>query len=224
MPDEPRDSEQNEDTQPQADVKATNPSKELNPQSADQVGEALEGQLEPEFVETVNESTTEADGDAAATDPLAELQQALLAERARADENYDLALRTKAEMDNLRKRSANEVDKARKFALEKFATEMLAVRDSLEMGLEAANKDDADLGSIRQGTDLTLKMLASALEKFQVEEINPMGQIFDPELHQAMGMQENPDVAPNTVMLVMQKGYTLNGRLIRPAMVMVSKG
>ena len=212
MPDEPRDTEQNEAQQPPAADQTT----------AEQPGEVLEGTLEqPE-----QSADAFAEGDAGAPgelDPLEQLKLALETERARAEENYDLALRTKAEMENLRKRTATEVDKARKFGLEKFATEVVAVRDSLEMGLEAANKDDADIASIREGTDLTLKMLTSAMDKFNVEQVDPTGQPFNPEFHQAMGMQESSDHAPNTVMMVMQKGYTLNGRLIRPAMVMVSK-
>jgi len=156
-------------------------------------------------------------------DPMQAMQIALDNERARADENYELALRTKADMDNLRKRTTADVDKARKFALEKFATEIITVRDSLEMGIDAANKENADIQSIREGTDLTLKMLSSAMSKFSVEQVDPIDQPFDPELHQAVGMQESPDHEANTVMVVMQKGYTLNGRLLRPAMVMVSK-
>ncbi|MGB0867074.1 MAG: nucleotide exchange factor GrpE [Granulosicoccaceae bacterium] len=213
MPDEPRENEQNDAEkvqQPQTEQAAepTNATSEQTTEAAEQGAEPVEqAAVEGEVV----------------LDPLTELKEALEAERARADENYDLALRTKAEMENLRKRSSTEVDKAKKFALEKFATEIIAVRDSLEMGLDAASKDDADVTSIREGTDLTLKMLVSAMDKFQVEQVDPTGQPFDPELHQAMGMQESADHAPNTVMMVMQKGYTLNGRLIRPAMVMVSK-
>ena len=225
MPDEPRDSEENQAQKTQQN-EAASPNSEALEGTLEQAGEAT-----PEGADAANESANieeasiEVGGEEAvsAVDPLEELSKALEIERARADENYDLALRTKAEMENLRKRSANEVDKARKFALEKFATEIVAVRDSLEMGMDAANKDDADVASIREGTDLTLKMLISAMDKFQVEQVDPAGQPFDPELHQAMGMQESADHEPNTVMLVMQKGYTLNGRLLRPAMVMVSK-
>lgn len=212
MPDEPRDTEQNEAEQQPAADRTT----------AEQPGEVLEGTLEQP--EQATDAPADGDAEAAADlDPIEQLKQALAIERARADENYDLALRTKAEMENLRKRSAADVDKARKFALDKFATEIVAVRDSLEMGMDAASKEGADVASIREGTDLTLKMLASAMEKFSVEQVDPTGQPFNPELHQAMGMQESSDHAPNTVMMVMQKGYTLNGRLIRPAMVMVSK-
>lgn len=140
----------------------------------------------------------------------------------KADEYYDQLLRTKAEMDNLRKRSQREVENAHKYAMEKFVTEMLPVVDSMELGLEAA-KGASDIDKILEGTELTLKMLQTVLEKFEITKVNPEGEAFDPELHQAMSMQESADVKPNTVLGVMQKGYTLSGRLIRPAMVMVSK-
>lgn len=152
---------------------------------------------------------------------LESLRQALEAERAKAEENWDLALRTKAEMENLRKRTERELENAHKYALEKFAGELLAVRDSLEMGIQAAG--DADAVQLREGSELTLRMLCKVMEQFGVAEVNPQGEKFDPERHQAMGMQPTPDVPPNTVVAVMQKGYVLNDRLLRPAMVMVSK-
>lgn len=161
--------------------------------------------------------------DPAAIEPEIDWQARCEAETARAEEQAALALRLHADMENLRKRSARDVDNAHKFALEKFANELLPIRDSLEMGLDAAQKDDADLNSIREGTDLTLKMLASAMDKFQLVALDPAGESFDPERHQAMTMQPSDEHAPNTVIAVMQKGYTLNGRLLRPALVMVSK-
>lgn len=142
---------------------------------------------------------------------------------ARAREHWDQLLRTRAEMDNLRRRTERELENAHKFALERFAQELLAVRDSLEMGLAAAQDESADVASLREGTELTLKMLISLMEKFAIREIHPLDEPFDPEKHQAMSMLEAPDKAPNTVINVMQKGYTLNDRLIRPAMVVVSK-
>jgi len=221
MPNEPRESETQEPAAAvdPAQASTVDVTPEHAPEAANAAADAIEGVVEGDIVD--QDAPAEPAADPAVV--IAELQAALEAEKARAEENYQLALRTKAEMENLRKRSTNEVDKARKFALEKFAGEVVGVRDSLEMGLDAANKDDADVASIREGTELTLKMFTSALEKFAVQEVNPQGEAFNPELHQAMGMQENPDVAPNTVMVVMQKGYTLNGRLLRPAMVMVSK-
>jgi len=144
--------------------------------------------------------------------------------RAKADENWNLYLRSQAEMENLRRRGEKDLESAHKYALEKFANELLPVKDSLELGLAAVeeNSDEA-VEKLREGTELTLKMLASALEKFGVKEINPVGEAFNPDLHQAMTMQESAEAAPNTVLLVMQKGYTLNERMIRPALVVVSK-
>jgi len=142
--------------------------------------------------------------------------------RARADEYWNTLLRTRAEMENLRKRSARELDQAHKYAIERFATELLAVKDSLEMGVDAAS-GEADAAKLREGTELTLKMLGRVMEKFHIEEIDPQGQPFDAERHQAMTMQENSELPPNTVVAVMQKGYALNDRLLRPAMVIVSR-
>lgn len=143
--------------------------------------------------------------------------------QAKAAENWDLYVRAQAEMENLRKRAARDVENAQKYALEKFVTELLGVRDSLELGLQAASGDAVDADKIREGTDLTLKMLAQLMDKFDIREIDPQGEKFDPEFHQAMSMQESQETPPNTVLMVMQKGYTLQGRLLRPAMVVVSK-
>ena len=143
---------------------------------------------------------------------------------ARAQEYWDRILRMEAEKDNIRKRAEKDAASARRQALEKFATEMLAVRDSLELGYDAANQEDADIGKIREGTELTLKMLTQALEKFDIEEISPHGEKFDPELHQAMSTQPADDEHPaNTVVSVVQKGYRLEERLLRPALVIVAK-
>lgn len=143
---------------------------------------------------------------------------------ARAQEYWDRILRMEAEKDNIRKRAERDVASARRQALEKLATEMLGVRDSLELGRDAANQEDADLEKIREGTDLTLKMLTQAMDKFGIEEIDPLGEKFDPELHQAMSMQEaGEDQAPNTITAVVQKGYRLEDRLLRPALVIVAK-
>jgi molecular chaperone GrpE len=156
-------------------------------------------------------------------DPIADLQAQLAAAQAKADENWDIALRTKAEMENVKRRTDKDVDNARKFALEKFANELLAVRDSMEMGLTAAQEEGADIAKIIEGTELTGKMLASAMEKFKVVQLDPMGETFNPDHHQAISMQPSPEQENNTVMAVMQKGYLLNDRLLRPAMVVVVK-
>jgi len=135
----------------------------------------------------------------------------------------DQMLRIQAEAQNVRRRAEQDVEKAHKFGVEKFASEMLPIVDSLERAVEACGGDDANK-AIREGVEMTLNMLMSSLGKFSVEQVDPQGEIFDPALHQAMSMVEVPDTAANTVVAVVQKGYTLSGRLLRPAMVMVAKG
>lgn len=135
----------------------------------------------------------------------------------------DSALRAQAEAQNAKRRAEQDVEKARKYALERFASELLPVVDNLERALESASGDDEVIKPIAEGVELTLKSFQNALQKFNIEAVNPQGEPFDPQLHQAMSQVEDPDVEPNTVIAVMQKGYTLNGRLVRPAMVMVSK-
>lgn len=147
------------------------------------------------------------------------LQQLKDAEK-KAEENWELLLRTKAEMENLRKRTEKDLENAHKYGMEKFVAEMLPVKDSMELGLAA---EDVTVESLHEGMQLTMNMLNTAFEKLNVTEINPENEPFDPELHQAMTMQESREVEPNTVIAVMQKGYLLNDRLVRPAMVMVSK-
>ena len=132
-------------------------------------------------------------------------------------------MRTRAELDNLRKRSQRDLEQAHKFALERFSQELLQVWDSLELGHQAAQDEQADVQKLREGTELTLKLLTDVMSKHGVEQIDPTGETFNPEYHQAMSVQERDDVAPNTVVAVVQKGYLLNGRLLRPAMVMVSR-
>ena len=136
---------------------------------------------------------------------------------------HDEALRAQAEAQNTIRRAEQDVEKARKFALERFCNELLPVVDNLERALEAAEGDEEILKPIAEGVELTLKSFLDALQKFSIEPVSPQGEPFDPQLHQAMTMVENGEVEPNTVIAVMQKGYTLNGRLVRPAMVMVSK-
>ncbi len=141
----------------------------------------------------------------------------------KADEHYDQLMRAHAEIENLKRRHSQEIEKAHKYALDKFVNELLGVWDSLELGHAAAQDDSADVAKLREGTELTLKMLSDVMNKFGVEQHNPQGEPFNPELHQAMSMQPRADVEPNTVVTVVQKGYSLNGRLVRPAMVMVSQ-
>ena len=145
-------------------------------------------------------------------------------ERAKADDNWNKLLHLQAELENIKKRNARDLANAHKFALEKMALELLPVRDSMELGIQAASGDQIDPNKLMEGAELTLKMLISTLEKFEIDALDPAGEKFNPELHQAMSMQEVADVPTNTVVTVVQKGYTLNGRLIRPALVIVSTG
>ena len=145
---------------------------------------------------------------------------ALAEAQAKADENWDLYLRAAAEAENVRKRASRDVEKARKFALESFGRELLAVVDSLEMGLAAA--DDADADALREGSEATCKLLKTTLERFGIDEVDPEGEPFDPEFHEAMSMMPAPNAEPGSVVQVVQKGYALNGRLLRPARVIVA--
>ncbi len=163
-----------------------------------------------------NEQAAE-EGDESATDSDPDSVQAEL--QAKADENWQKYLRAAAELENVRKRAARDVENAHKFALERLAVELLAVRDSLEMGLAAG--EDADIESLRQGKEATLKQLVAIMERFGVEELDPQGEPFDPGLHEAMTMQASADLEPGSVLTVIQKGYALNGRLLRPARVVV---
>ncbi|MCE0489140.1 nucleotide exchange factor GrpE [Pantoea sp. Mb-10] len=132
-------------------------------------------------------------------------------------------LRAQAEIENIRRRAEMDVEKAHKFALEKFANELLPVIDSLERALEVADKENAELASMVEGIELTLKSLLGAVRKFGVEVVGETHVPFNPDVHQAMSMIESDEMAPNHVLMVMQRGYTLNGRLLRPAMVAVTK-
>jgi len=159
--------------------------------------------------------------DAPAMDPDA-LQALLEDARNKADSHWDQCLRLQADIDNLRKRNERDLINAHKFALEKFAVDLLPVKDSLEMGLAAAG-ENTDVAGLKEGGELTLKMLASAMGKYNINEVNALNEVFNPEYHEAISVQERADVKPNTVVTVVQKGYVLNDRLIRPAMVIVSK-
>lgn len=159
----------------------------------------------------------------AETDGIEDLKKRLEEAEAKAKDSEDKVLRAHAEMENIRRRSERELGNAHKYGMEKFATELLPVFDSLELGLLAAQADDVDIEKVAEGTELTLKMLSSVFEKFEINQIHPVDEVFDPELHQAMTMIEHPEKEPNTVIDVMQKGYTIKERLIRPAMVVVSK-
>ena len=168
--------------------------------------------------EQINQENAAAGADVDSTPSLEEmLRQAEL----KAQEHHDAWLRAKAETENVRRRAVEDVEKARKFALDKFAGDLLAVKDSLEAAL--ATGDNASIDSVKSGVELTLKQLSGVFEKNAINEINPMGARFDPHWHQAIGMVE-AEGEPNTVATVLQKGYLLNDRVIRPALVMVVKG
>lgn len=148
------------------------------------------------------------------------IEAALEKLKGQADENWDRYLRAAAEIENIRKRGVRDVEHARKYALESFGRELLGVKDSLEMGLAAA--ETADAVALRAGSEATLKLLATTLERFGIAEVDPEGEPFDPELHEAMTMQPSADAEPGSVLTVIQKGYSLNGRLLRPARVIVA--
>jgi molecular chaperone GrpE len=161
--------------------------------------------------------------DVDAIEHIARLEAELAEAKAKIEGQKDSVVRAAAEMENIRRRAALDVEKAHKFALEKFANELLPVIDNMDRAVEFADKENEALKPVIEGIELTLKSFTDALAKFNVEVVNPQGEKFNAEFHQAMTMQPSEDVEPNTVIAVMQKGYTLNGRLLRPAMVMVSK-
>lgn len=165
--------------------------------------------------------------EAGAEEQVAEAEESPEEEMARLHEDLanarDAVLRAQAEAQNVKRRAEQDVEKARKFALERFVGELLPVVDNLERALEAASGDEEVVKPIAEGVELTLKSFLDVLGKQNIVVLDPHGEPFDPNLHQAMSMVENTEVEPNTVIAVMQKGYTLNGRLVRPAMVMVSK-
>jgi molecular chaperone GrpE len=189
-------------------------------------GRALEGQAEGGRVADrgadspqVQESTqSEGTSVPSAGDASRRIEEA----EAKAKAHWDQVLRARADLENERRRFQRDLENAHKFALERFALALLPVKDSLELGLSAA-AESADIGKLREGMDLTLKMLHGVMEKFGIGEINPVGEKFDPQRHESMASQETSAVEPNTVVTVYQKGYSLNDRLLRPALVVISK-
>lgn len=176
-------------------------------------GEAVNPEVEVESEETEHSA---GDEEQALDSRIAELEDQL----AQAQEQV---IRAQAEVQNARRRAEQDVEKAHKFAVEKFANDMLPVADNLERAVQSFEGADEASKPLLEGVELTLKTLVDALGRNNLEVVDPEGQPFDPNLHQAMTMVENPDVEPNTVLNVFQKGYTLNGRLVRPAMVVVAK-
>ena len=168
---------------------------------------------------------TEAEAEVAAVTeltPIEQLGEQLVEATRKAEENWDKLIRTQAEMENLRRRTEKDLQNAHKYALEKFAKELLVVLDSLELGILAASSDAPEVAKLREGSELTLKQFLSVLERFNVLPIEPLGQKFNPDLHQAMAMEPS-NVEPNTVVKVFQKGYMHNDRLLRPAMVVIAQ-
>lgn len=165
------------------------------------------------YEDAVDEIATEA----------SEPESAVAALEEELNEAREQVLRAQAEMQNVRRRADIDVEKAHKFALEKFVKELLPVVDSLEKSVENSTGDSELIVRLREGVEMTLNMMLSSLGKFNVKQLDPMGEPFDPQMHEAMSMVPSPDVEPNTVVGVMQKGYTLNERLVRPAMVMISR-
>lgn len=159
---------------------------------------------------------------------LEELQKALGEAERRAEGLRDQYLRSVAELDNVRKRAQRDVESASRYGLEKFATELLPVKDSLELAVASAGKEAADpaaaVRSMASGQEATLKLLAKAFEKLGIREIDPHGEPFDPAAHEAVLMQESATAEPNSVLQVVQRGYEINGRLLRPARVIVARG
>ena len=178
-------------------------------------------------VEVVHEAPEPDENDAGeAAEEELDVEAALEAAQVELAAARDSALRAQAEVENIKRRTARDVENAHKYALERFTGELLPVVDNLERAVESAEEaivEHEAAEAIAEGVKLSLKLFLDTLAKAGVEQLNPVGEPFDPQVHEAMGMVENPDVEPNTVTLVAQKGYTLNGRLVRAAMVMVSK-
>ncbi|MDI5983576.1 nucleotide exchange factor GrpE [Halomonas sp. M4R5S39] len=202
------------DPQTPLDEELARQEEEAEPQAQEgELEAAIEGAEEAELVAREAEASDNPEAEVLAA-RVEELEQSLA-------EAKDQALRAAAEAQNVRRRAEQEAEKARKFALERFVKELLPVVDSLEKALEAMGEDATE--AHREGVSMTLKMQHDVLGKFGVEMVEPHGEPFDPQYHEAMAMVPNPELEPNTVMDVMQKGYLLNGRLVRPAMVVVSQ-
>ena len=181
---------------------------------------ADETSLEEAIAEIAEEQPDDRQGD---EPDHVELTALLEDARGKADAHWDQCMRLQADIENLHKRGERDLANAHKYGLERFAAELLPVKDSLEMGLAAFDTDNAEIEKLKEGVELTLQMLGNALERFEIKEVNPQDEPFNPDFHQAMSMQPRDDVEPNTVVTVVQKGYQLHDRLIRPAMVIVSQ-
>ncbi|WP_411728660.1 nucleotide exchange factor GrpE [Methyloglobulus sp.] len=185
--------------------------------------EQTEAQLETKDSEGIVEEELSLDEPPSQEILIEELKKELAEAEQKAQENWDKAIRVQAEMENLKKRTQKELEDAHKYALNSFAKELLPVLDSLELGLQAAAGESGEVKKFRVGNELTIKQFETVFSKFSITKIDPMGQPFNAEQHQAVVVQEVEAAAPNTVVNVFQKGYMLNGRLLRPAMVVVAK-
>ncbi|MCL1057729.1 nucleotide exchange factor GrpE [Shewanella gelidimarina] len=199
-------------------------SNETNKAQENQIDEQVESIIEGELLSEGSDETSLMDELTQANFRVEELEKSLQEAQSTVDSQKDSVIRAAAEIDNIRRRAAIDVEKARKFALEKFANELLPVLDNMERALQGTDAEAEATKAIYEGVELTAKSFVNAVEKFGLTQVDPQGDTFNPELHQAIGMQPSADFPANTVMMVMQKGYTLNERLLRPAMVMVSQG
>ncbi|MCE2573377.1 nucleotide exchange factor GrpE [Motilimonas eburnea] len=198
-------------------------SSEENKLSPEQQAEVQASEAEQVDAQAATQEAVEGEVASPEQAKIEELERKLTAAEAKVAEQKDSVIRAAAEVENIRRRTAQDVEKAHKYALDKFAAELLPVIDNMELALSHADHENEELKPMIEGVELTLKAMLSSVEKFGVVAIDPKDAPFDPEKHQAMSMQEIPGVPANTVIAVMQKGYELNGRVIRPAMVMVSK-
>lgn len=174
----------------------------------------------PEHEQVESEATAETDSVETAEDLAALLEEA----QKKAEANWEEVLRARADMENLRRRQSRDLENAHKHALDKFVSELLPIYDSMELGVNAASGEEASLEGVRGGLDMTMKMFLTSIAKFGLEQVNPeQGDDFDPECHQAMAMQPVEGIEANKVITVAQKGFQFNGRLLRPAMVVVSQ-
>jgi len=181
--------------------------------------EKAPGHNAPEAAGTEDKQPTDFFGD----ESIEDLQKQLAEVQAKVAEYWDQVVRSKAEMENVKRRATRDVENARKYSVEKFASDLLPVVDSLEQGIETSEKT-TDIAALREGMEMTTKMLINTLEKQGLIQVHPHGEKFNPEFHEAMAMVESPEIAVDHVITVFQKGYQLNGRLVRPARVVVSRG
>ncbi len=167
---------------------------------------------------------TEATETAEELNEVDQLKQQVEELKAKADENWNLYLRSQADIENVRKRASRDVESAHKYAIDKFVAELLPIKESMDLGYAASHEENADIAKIKEGTELTLKMFGSMFDKFKIVELNPVGEKFNPTFHEAISMLPSPEYEANMVMTVVQKGYLLNERVVKPALVVVSNG